>query len=108
MDASLPVNRWQAPTTDLAGDAPFERFDPLEAHGRNDACELLDPRGKPAKLLGSDAIVLGVAGLDVGVLELLEHCALAPAVRRPHIGQTAVDALGLGARSEERRVGKEC
>src|SRR5690348_6216346 len=97
MHRSLPVNRWKAPTPDLAGDAPLERFDPLEAHRRNHACKLLDARGKPTKLLVSDAIVLGVTRLDVGVLELLEHCALAPAIRRPDIGQAAVDALGLGA-----------
>lgn len=46
-----------------------------------------DALGEPGELLGGDAVVLAVAGLDVGLLELLERRAFLAGGGRPDIGQ---------------------
>ena len=75
----------------------FELGDAFGAHGLDDAAKLLDLFTKPGQLLFAHDVVLGVARLDVGLLELLEHAALPAVLARPGVDQPRIETLGLGA-----------
>lgn len=57
--------------------------------------QLLDMLGEPVELFGDDLVVLAVAGLDVGHLELLEDRAIGAQIAGPGIDETEIDPLGL-------------
>ena len=76
-------------------------FNPLHADRLNNASKLLDPLTEPGELFGGNAIMFGVAGLHVGVLELLEHRALFARFDRPDVGQPTVEPLGLRAQEAQ-------
>ena len=59
--------------------------------------ELLDRRAEPRQFLRRDHIMLRVACLDVGVLQLFEHRPLAVRVAWPDVDQAAIESLSLGA-----------
>lgn len=63
----------------------------------NDAPQLLDLRTEPFEFLGRDAIMFRVARLHIGVLELLEHCALRTRVTGPDVEQAIVQTFSLRA-----------
>lgn len=65
------------------------------------AAQFLDPLAEPFEFFLGDAVVLGVARLDVSFLELLEARAVAAGVARPDIGEARIDAFGLGAQKAE-------
>lgn len=86
-----------------------ERVDALRTHRMDYAAEFLDLCCKPLQLLLGDAGMLRLTGFDVGFLELLEQCTIAPRLARPDVGQPRVDSLGLGAQeSEVVHVGGLC
>ena len=66
------------------------------------AAKLFDALPKPFELFVRDAVVLRVARLHIGVLELLEPRAILLKLARPDIGQTRIDPLGLSA--QERNI----
>ena len=66
------------------------------------AAQLLDLLAKPFELFLGDPVVLGIARLDVGFLELLEARAVAARVARPDVGEPCIDPLGL--RSQEAEI----
>jgi hypothetical protein len=67
----------------------------------HDATQFLDPLAEPSEFLFADPVVLGIARLDIGFLELLEHRALLSIVAGPDIGQAPVEPFGLGAQEAE-------
>lgn len=77
----------------LGGGVLFEAGDALGADGVDGLAEFLDALGEPGEVFGGDAVVLAVAGLDVGLF-------LAGA-GGPDISQAGVDPLGLGAQEGE-------
>ena len=80
----------------------FELGDALRAHRLDDAAKLLDLFAEPGQLFFAHGVVLGVARLDVGFLELLEHAALPAVLARPGVDQPGIETLGLGA--QERQI----
>ena len=81
--------------------APLKRLNALQADRRNDACELFDALTKPSKFLSGYAIMLEIAGLHVGIFELLEHRAFLARVHRPDIRQPSIQPLRLGPQKRE-------
>lgn len=73
----------------------FRLGDPLASHSVDDAAELLDLLAEPREFFLADAVMLRVARLHIGLLELLEHHALLAVVLGPDIHQAPVDEVGL-------------
>ena len=75
----------------------LELGDTLRADGMDDTSKLLDPLAEPRQFVPVDPVMLGVARLDVGVLELFEPCAILPVRAWPYVEKPAVEPFGLGA-----------
>lgn len=63
------------------------------------APEFLDARAEPVELFFADPVMLAVARLGVGFLELLEHGALAAGGFGPDAVEAAIESFG--ERAEE-------
>src|SRR3546814_20063611 len=57
--------------------------------------EHFDPRGEPLELLHRDTIVLRIARLHIGVLQLLEPRPVSTRLARPSIDKATINPLGL-------------
>ena len=68
----------------------------------HNTAQLLDLFAEPAEFLFADLIMLGIAGLHIGFLQLLEPRPIDMALARPDIGQPPVDPFGLGAYAKRR------
>src|SRR3546814_2302410 len=76
----------------------FRSLDPLGAQLVNDPAKLLDTLTEPSQFLFADPVMLAVAGLRVGFLQLLKHRTLAAIGLRPDAIHPSVKPFG---RSEE-------
>src|SRR3546814_14357379 len=64
--------------------------------------EHFEPRGEPLELLHRDTIVLRIARLHIGVLQLLEPRPVSTRLARPSIDKATINTLGLLA--EENQI----
>ena len=78
----------------------------------HDAAKLLGPRSEPCEFLFTDFVVLGITGLCVRFLQLLEHGSLTMRPLRPDTEEAAVYAFGEGSQKGDivivRRVVRQC
>src|SRR3546814_774775 len=79
----------------------FERSDPLRADRVDRAAELFYAVAEPHQFLFGDPVMLRIAGLHIGLFQLLEPCTIFPAFARPGIDQPHVDAFSLRAQEPE-------
>lgn len=69
----------------------------LAAGGVDDAARFLDAFAQSGQFFGIDPVILGIAGLDVSVLQLLEHRAVLARFAGPGIDEPKVNPFGPGA-----------
>ncbi|MBW4332386.1 hypothetical protein KY084_16175 [Stakelama sp. CBK3Z-3] len=96
--------RWNSARSGFIGSRQricLQTFEALRTHLVNDATELLNLLTEPFELAPGDAVMLRVARLDAGFLELIEQRPVAANIARPDIGEAAIDALGLRTREAE-------
>src|SRR3546814_9668871 len=78
-----------------------ERSVPLRAVRVDRAAELFYAVAEPHQFLFGDPVMLRIAGLHIGLFQLLEPCTIFPAFARPGIDQPHVDAFSLRAQEPE-------
>src|SRR5262249_54832356 len=84
-----------------AGQHRLERCQALGANLMDGVAEILDASAEPGQLFLADPIMLGVARLHIGILELLEHGALAACLDRPDAMKAPVEPFRLGAQEAD-------
>ena len=79
----------------------FQSCDPLGTDHVHRPAEFLDASREPEQVLLTDPIMLRVARLHIGFLQLLETRLVCFEVARPRIDQAHIDPLGLGTQEPE-------
>lgn len=75
----------------------------------NHPAQFLDPFTQPGQFVFIDPVVLAIARLGVGFLELFEERPVGLPLARPGIDQPKVEAFGLGAQEAQIvDVGRLC
>src|SRR3546814_16471265 len=82
----------------------FRSLDPLGAQLVNDPAKLLDTLTEPSQFLFADPVMLAVAGLRVGFLQLLKHRTLAAIGLRPDAIRPSVKPFGKIAPERDAMV----
>lgn len=84
----------------------------IGANNVDDVAQLLDALTEPSQFFGADAVVLRVTRLNIGILQLFEHCPIFTAITGPSIDETQIKSLSLRPKESKvvivRRIERAC